>query len=240
MTPTLSLSIVSHGQGALIRPLLEELRDHAFACHEIILTLNLPEDESFFAGFDTLPLVVLRNAQRRGFGANHNAAFAASSGTHFVVVNPDIRLDGLRLEPLLKALEDSAVGIAAPVVYSSDGQLEDSARRFPTIGRLLRRKLRGERGPDYSFSDKPMEVDWVAGMFMVLRRPTYALVRGFDERFFMYFEDVDLCRRLHAHGLKVMVVPEVRVVHDAQRASRRKPRHFFWHLSSATRFLLGS
>ncbi|MEO6276829.1 glycosyltransferase family 2 protein [Roseateles sp.] len=234
---TLSLSIVSHGQGHLIRPLLAELAERPSFCHELILTLNVPEDESFFADFDELPIQILRNENPKGFGANHNAAFKLVSGSHFVVVNPDIRLDGLQPGLLLEQLKDPRVGIAAPVVYSSTGQLQDSARRFPTLARLLSRRLTGDVGPDYQIGIIPIDVDWVAGMFMVFRTSTYHELQGFDERYFMYFEDVDLCRRLHGNGYSVMLVPSARVIHDAQRASRRKFRHFVWHIASAARFL---
>lgn len=233
------LSIVSHGQGQLIRPLLVDIAAGAVQAAEIILTINIPEDEAFLADFSKLPLLIIRNTSPKGFGANHNAAFHASKAECFVVVNPDIRLRSFDITPLLEALTDPSVGIAAPVVYSSDGQLQDSARHFPTVVGLIRRKLHGLQGPDYIFGDSPVSVDWVAGMFMVMRRASFQAVGGFDDRYFMYFEDVDFCRRLKARGLSVKVVPSVRVIHDAQRASRRKLRHFLWHLSGAFRFLAG-
>ncbi|WP_431048568.1 glycosyltransferase family 2 protein [Roseateles sp. L2-2] len=239
-TTPVCLSIVSHGQGALIRPLLADLSRGAVAAAEIIVTLNLPEDESFLREFPALPLRVIRNDAPQGFGANHNAAFRASTAPYFVVVNPDIRLQEFSIAPLLAALDDPSIGLAAPLVFSGAGELQDSARRFPTVGRLLRRKLQGVRGPDYVFGQAPAEVDWVAGMFMVLRRDTYAAIGGFDDRYFMYFEDVDLCKRLRGRGLRTVVVPGVRVIHDAQRASRRSARHLAWHLTSAFRFLAGN
>lgn len=236
-TTPVCLSIVSHGQGALIHPLLADLSRGAVAATEIIVTLNLPEDESFLREFPTLPLRVIRNDAPKGFGANHNAAFRASTAPYFVVVNPDIRLQDFRIAPLLAELDDPSIGLSAPLVFSGAGELQDSARSFPTVGRLLRRKLQGVRGPDYVFGPTSADVDWVAGMFMVLRRDTYAAIGGFDDSYFMYFEDVDLCKRLRDRGLRTVVVPSVRVIHDAQRASRRSARHMAWHLSSAFRFL---
>jgi GT2 family glycosyltransferase len=233
------LSIVSHGQGRLIRPLLGDLLALRKRLTEVIVTLNIPEDEAFLAEFqDPLPLRVLRNPAPKGFGANHNSAFAVSTAPFFVVVNPDIRLHDLVLDALLTAAAEPDTGVAAPLVHASDGQLQDSARRFPTVARLIRRKLGGTRSPDYRVGQVPMAVDWVAGMFMVFRREVYASLGGFDDRYFMYFEDVDLCQRLHRADLRVMLVPQARVIHDAQRASRRQLKHFVWHLSSACRYLL--
>lgn len=233
------LSIVSHGQGRLIRPLLGDLLVLRDFISEVLVTLNIPEDETFIDEFrGRLPLRVLRNKAPKGFGANHNAAFATSTAPFFVVVNPDIRLHEFALDDLLTTAAALSVGVAAPIVYSSDGQLQDSARYFPTVGRLVRRKIGGSAGADYAIGLTPLDVDWVAGMFMVFRREVYAALQGFDDRYFMYFEDVDLCRRLHRTGLRVILQPRARVVHDAQRASRRKLKYFLWHFSSACRYLL--
>ena len=235
----IGLSIVSHGQGELIRPLLQDLLALHDLLAEVIVTINIPEDEAFVRDFiDRLPIRILRNRQPKGFGANHNGAFRTSTAGFFVVVNPDIRLDNIALDDLVAVAAEPEVGVAAPIVYASDGQLQDSARRFPTVRRLLQRKLSGANGPDYAIGSTPLSVDWVAGMFMVFRREVYARIGGFDERYFMYFEDVDICSRLHQDGLGVILVPQARVVHDAQRASRRKFKHFVWHVSSACRFLL--
>lgn len=243
MTPlpsnSVCLSIVSHGQGALIHPLLGDVIALGSHISEVLVTLNLPEDEGFLDAYrDRLPIRVIRNAVPKGFGANHNAAFAASTSPFFVVVNPDIRLRDFTLDELVSAAATDGVGVAAPAVHGSDGKLQDSARRFPTFARLLRRKLCGSSDPDYVIGQTPIAVDWVAGMFMVFRREVYASIHGFDDRYFMYFEDVDLCHRLHRASLRVMLLPGTRVIHDAQRASRRKLKYFLWHLSSACRYLL--
>lgn len=237
--PSVCLSIVSHGQGHLIRLLLGDLLGLRDEISEIIVTLNLPEDESFLGEYrDQLPIFTIRNEKPKGFGANHNAAFAVCKSAFFIVVNPDVRLRDFELARLLSAATSVPVGVAAPGVYSEDGVLQDSARSFPTVSQLLRRKLGRTTGPDYNIDLAPIKVDWVAGMFMVFRREVYQTIGGFDERYFMYFEDVDICRRLHALGFTVLLLPEVRVVHEAQRASRRKMRYFLWHLSSACRYLL--
>ncbi len=74
-------------------------------------------------------------------------------------------------------------------------------------------------------------------MFMLFRADTYRQLSGFDEHYFLYYEDVDLCRRLRQAGYEVVLVPQASVVHFAQRQSRRSPRHFLWHAASLGRFL---
>ena len=106
--------------------------------------------------------------------------------------------------------------------------------------RLLRRVVLRDRALDYEWQGRSQAVDWVAGMFVMFRREAFAQVQGFDDqRFFMYFEDVDICRRLKGLGWDVRVQPAVRVVHDAQRASARQLKHLWWHLTSAARYLTG-
>ena len=120
---------------------------------------------------------------------------------------------------------------------SPSGSAEDSARRFPTAAKLLRKALREERQPDYPIDRGPQAVDWIGGMFMLLRSDAFRAVSGFDETYFLYYEDVDLCRRLHAAGKSVTYQPAAEAIHDARRGSRRDPRLALHHLKSAVRFL---
>jgi hypothetical protein len=80
-------------------------------------------------------------------------------------------------------------------------------------------------------------VDWVAGMFMLFAKKTFERLNGFNERYFLYYEDVDICARLNLAGLKVMVNPAARVVHYAQHSSHRSLKYLRWHISSLYRFL---
>lgn len=235
----ITLSIVSHGQSSLIRSLLTDLAKQAFDNFEVLITINLPEDESPYQGH-SFPVRIIRNGTPKGFGANHNAAFINSSAQWFAVVNPDIRINFLDLQILLSPFQNQAVAAVAPVVLSSDGKLEDSARRFPTLTRFAKRTLLRQRNADYEVAETPYAVDWVAGMFVVFRREAYQEVGGFDDRrFFMYLEDADICRRLGKIGLQVIVNPNSKVIHMAQRASRRNLKHMRWHAVSAFRYLTG-
>lgn len=234
-----TLSIVSHGQGELIQFLLNDLAKLPAQNFEILITLNIPEDETPYH-CSGLPIRMIRNGAPKGFGANHNAAFCMSSAKYFVVVNPDIRVNALDLQNLTLPFQDQSVAVVAPVVVSIDGKVEDSARRFPTLMRLAKRILFSRRMADYAVSYIPYSVDWVAGMFVVFRREVYQQVGGFDERrFFMYFEDADICRRIGLNSLQIIVNPNSKVIHLAQRASHRNIKHMRWHAISAFRYLTG-
>ena len=201
----------------------------------MLLTLNLEESLPFdVAGFP-FRTRILRNTQPRGFGANHNAAFAASASQFFCVLNPDIRLPVDPFPALIARLENPAVAASAPVIRNPAGGIEDSARPFPTLPLLLSKLFNLEEAIAPAMAlFKP---DWIAGMFMLFRREAFAAAGGFDENYFMYYEDVDLCARLRAAGLHVEVEPSVHAVHDARRASHRSLRHLRWHLGGMARFL---
>jgi N-acetylglucosaminyl-diphospho-decaprenol L-rhamnosyltransferase len=237
--PVFTLSVVSHGQAALVHELMTDLEMLTPQNFEVILTVNTPEDVSGLVR-RTFPVRVINNLTPKGFGANHNAAFEQALGRLFVVVNPDIRAPDLQLEELRIVVEAGRTGACAPLVVNGRGDSEDSARRFPTFRRLMARILLNDRSPDYGRPSAPSIVDWVAGMFIVFRREAFQQAGGFDaRRFFMYYEDVDLCERLHRLGWAVQLQPSTRVVHNAQRASHRNLRHFRWHAVSAIRYLTG-
>lgn len=234
-----TLSIVSHGQGELVSLLLDDLARLDDGSFNVVLTLNLPEDETYIGHHPGLISRVIRNAYRRGFGSNHNTAFATAPPTpYFGVLNPDLRLESLPLRMLAQALaDDTAAGVAAPLVRSPKGGVDDSVRRFPSVARLARRVLLRQRAPDYDPAQGLQAVDWAAGMFLLFERDAFAGVGGFDERYFMYLEDTDICRRLARQGRKTLWQPSAEVIHAARRASRRSLRHLAWHLGSALRFL---
>lgn len=243
-TPNIQItfSIVSHGQGDLIVNLLRDIRQSRISQYEIILTLNLHEDEGYINEFSDLPIKVIRNNEIKGFGANHNSAFDVSAGSYFIVVNPDIRLIDFDISPVLEFFESgSSVGACAPVVVSSKRTIEDSVRYYPTtlllIKRIIRRLLKLNNAPDYVWTDSPIKVDWAAGMFVIFKREAFKSVKGFDERYFMYYEDADICKRMKHKGWNVFLHPKFTVIHDAQRASWKSLRHLKWHVSSILRVL---
>ncbi len=237
--PFISLSVVSHGQGHLVEALLHDVRSWPHVRVEVIVTLNIAESDRFIASFSDLTIKVIWNAMPKGFGANHNSAFAQSTGDIFIVANPDIRAPHLDLSALIETTLDPHVGACAPLVLSVDGKIEDSARRFPTVERLAKRVVLKRRSADFDVSKELTAVDWVAGMFIVFSREAFKRVGGFDERYFMYMEDADICRRLSKLHLAVVVDPRCKVVHEARRASRRNLQHLRWHVRSAVRFLFG-
>ncbi len=228
-----TVSVVSHEHGDDIPHLLADIA--AFGGREIgevIATLNVPEEAlSDWIEAHDWPFTVslIRNDQPLGYGANHNQAFARCRTPYFCVVNPDIRFARDPFPALIAALQEPAAGCAYPLQYEGRGSPRDMAREVPTPHALLKRYLL----PGYRARPQPRH--WVNGAFMLFHSPVFARLGGFDTGYFMYCEDVDICLRLQLAGLRLLSVPSAKVEHIAARASRWRPRHMSWHLSSLWR-----
>jgi GT2 family glycosyltransferase len=236
MNNRISISLISHGQIALAKHVLDDL--HAYCADdiaEVLLTINMAETVSLSLEHFAFPIRVLRNASPKGFGANHNAAFRLVKGDFFCVLNPDIRLTDNPFPALVELAERERVGVVAPRICNGAGEREDSARCFPTLRELLGKFFGGKSAavPDTAGVCAP---DWVAGMFMLFPTSVFREMNGFDERYFLYYEDVDLCARLALAGYKRLVCPDVRVVHEARRSSHRDVRYAWMHVQSILRF----
>lgn len=239
--PKITISVVSHDQADLIGTLLDSLQSLCRSSIEVLITSNLPE---------TLPLSAepgflvkhFRNSRPKGFGDNHNAAFRHARGAYYCVINPDIRLTRDPFPELIALLEKHPrAGVVAPLVTTPSGELEDSARDFPTPWSIAKKFFGHNRDREFlrrALDADAISVDWVAGMFMLFPRDVFAGLGGFDKAYFLYYEDVDLCSRLQAQGREVLVSSGVSVIHDARRESHRNLKYLRWHLSSMLRFFL--
>jgi GT2 family glycosyltransferase len=175
-------------------------------------------------------------AENRGFGAGINRAARLATAPLLVVLNPDIELRAPIVEPLAACLNAHAdVAIVGGLVREADGRVQASARRFPDLstpfgGRTswLTRVVPGNPLTRRNLASTDMqggcaEVDWVTGAFLMVRRDVFESLGGFDEHFFMYWEDSDLCLRALQAGWKTMYDPRAEVVHWTGRASRHAP-----------------
>lgn len=226
--PPLLVSIVSHGHGADVQGLLEALAaQSAKWVGRVVLTQNVPEPAPRApAGGWPFLLELVRNPHPAGFGRNHNQALARGDEPFVCVLNPDVKL--LAQEPfaaLVQAAGQAGVGCAYPQQWDEKGQLQDSERAVPTPWALLWRHL--ARRPE-------QQVDWVNAACLVLPRAVWQALDGFDERYFMYCEDVDFCLRLRLAGWALVRAP-AQVVHAGNRTSHRRLRHFGWHVGGLLR-----
>jgi len=239
-TESITISLVLHEQADMAQSLLDDLAHHcASEPLNIALTLNVAEALPFDPAQFPFPIRVVRNRAPKGFSANHNAALMRADGEtgFFCVLNPDLRIVDNPFPALRQAAATTEVGIAAPLVRDPEGEVADNARRVPTPKRLAARYLRRRnRRLEYSGQPDERSPEWVAGMCLFMRSEVFRELGGFDEKFYLYMEDVDICLRARFRGYDVALVPEAEIIHQARRQSHRHGRYLLWHLSSLARF----
>ena len=198
---------------------------------ETIVVDNASSDDSadyVSAAFPDVRLI--RNADNRGFSRGCNQGFAASSGQYILFLNPDTHCPPGSLAALVDRLRgDRSSGAVGPRLVSEDGTPSPSCFRFHTLWRPtfhypVLRRFGGERlamiyPPDHTSLLAGGPVDWISGASLLARRSALEGIGCFDEAFFMYFEDTDLCHRLMAAGWTVLYAPDVDVVHHGARSS---------------------
>lgn len=226
-----TISIISHNQNDMVNCLLSDLESFP-EVGEIILTHNKPEQEIIIPSKLQSIVKIIHNTSEKGFGANHNSAFKYCSTPYFCILNPDIRIDNNPFSELLSALENDITFVVAPLVLNSQGGVEDSFRMFPTPWRLLKRKLNKSNLNQNTINTN---YQWLAGMFLLFNADKYKQLKGLDEEFYMYCEDVDICMRINKSGGLVKLISSATVVHNAQRMSRKNIQHILWHIQSMIR-----
>ncbi len=166
------------------------------------------------------PVRILETPENIGYGQGNTFGVHAASGQYILIINPDNELEPAGLQTMMQAMErDPGIGILAPQLTHEDGTIRDSYRTFPTLLDLfikrtppLRRLFQG-RMKRYLQHDAntsvTRDVDWIAGACFLMRRSFYGELGGFDPRFFLFFEDTDLCRRAWAAGKRVVYFPQV-------------------------------
>lgn len=201
----------------------------------IIVTINVPEKLNLQK---SRKVIVINNVNPKGYGANHNYAFQYCETEFFCVLNPDIVFLRDPFPLLLEAIYKTRAKLASPLIINDKGQIEDAARKFPTFLGLVKKALGISKGV-YTPADEDVYLfpDWIAGMFMLFEVSSYRELGGFDESYFMYYEDVDVCQRLRRKGENIVVCLAATVVHNARRDSRKKWGHLSYHLRSMMRFL---
>jgi N-acetylglucosaminyl-diphospho-decaprenol L-rhamnosyltransferase len=220
-------------------PLLECLHSLATAAEglavETVVVDNDSRDDAPARVAAAFPAVrLIGNHENVGYARAVNQGIAATTAPFVLVMNPDCKLDRGSVRALLAHMAaQPRTGVAGPRILNPDGTLEYSARAFPDHLTFLfnRYSLLTRLFPRNRFSRRYLltdwdhasvrDVDWLSGACLLVRREAIDRVGGMDERFFMFNEDVDWCRRMQLAGWRVTYVPEGVVVHDVG-ASRRK------------------
>ncbi len=238
----LSVSIVSYNNFSDIAALLDSIERHTSErlTKKIYIIDNADEQEKFLPLVERYPDVeYIHTGNNLGFGKGHNLVLPVIQSRYHAIVNPDVELNDDAFSILTEFIEQSGCGMAVPKLVLPDGSRLAAYRRDPNLTdmlcRIWFRSLFPKRvayhelsGEDYS---KPFQVPFAQGSFLVSRTDLLKQLNGFDESFFMYLEDADLCRRMNEIS-SVYYCPDSVVTHRWEKGSHKNMKLFRIHIQS--------
>ncbi|MBI4599919.1 glycosyltransferase [Candidatus Uhrbacteria bacterium] len=249
----LSFVIVSWNVRELLESCLRSIFEHTTnLSFEVIVIDNASADDSSAMVAEKFPQVkLIANDENKGFAAACNQGIKASSGEHIFFLNPDSEITESTVSRLTEYLDAHIdAGIVAPQIRGADGSIQKSIQRFPTplsqLGILFKLRkivpglLSHYYADDFDYTRDEQEVDQPDGAALMIRRSVLEGVGAFDERFFLWFDEVDLCKRVHDAGYKIVYLSRAHIIHHsgksfAQKGTFEKQRIFF---TSCARYLI--
>ncbi|MER3403730.1 MAG: glycosyl transferase family 2 [Armatimonadota bacterium] len=233
MSLTLTVQIVNWNAREPLRQCLQSIYGNPPRIpYEVVVLDNHSCDGSVQMIEKEFPQVrLLVSEQNLGFSRGHNHCATVARGRYLFLLNPDTLVTPGALDRLVAFAEaHPEVGILGPKILNPDGSLQYSCRRFPNpVAALFRNTPLGKLFPhnrytrDYLMTDwdhnSVLEVDWVSGAAFLIRKALYEQLGGFDEQFFMYCEDMDLCYRAWQAGWKVVYIPDAIISHAIGRST---------------------
>jgi GT2 family glycosyltransferase len=225
--PVLTIVIVSFNTQDFLRRCIRAVElQSATVSSEVIVVDNDSKDGSAEMVEAEFPDVhLLRAGRNLGFAAANNRAFSSARGRYLVALNSDAFIGADALSRAVAHMDDNPrAGLAGGRLIGLDASWQFSAGMFPSplnkflimsglAARNSKSRFFGRSIRSWADPLQPASVDWVPGAFMIARREVLEKVGYFDERFFLYFEEIDLCRRVHAAGYEVWYWPDVVVTH---------------------------
>ena len=214
----ISLIIVAYNSDGFIEKCIKSVLKHLPKNSEVIVLDNASTDntlkilQKFGAN-----IKLIKSNKNLGFAKGNNLALKQSKGEYLFFLNPDTEV----LEPVFETLLDFYkktydAGIIAPKLIMSDGKIQPSVKNLPTIRGAFKEYILGNKNSYSEYVptvDKPIEVGMVYGAAMLIKRELFESVGGFDEGYFIYYEDADLCREIHMAGKKIYYYPGVSIKH---------------------------
>lgn len=249
----ISVIIVTYNSVDTISASIEALKVSAVAKpYQLIVVDNGSTDGTIESLRQTAPeALVIENEKNIGFAAACNRGADRAPGANLLFLNPDARLDPDCITRLMKTLVNSPkAGFVVPRLRFPDGRFQASCRHLPTVGNMIFSRGSiftklfahgGRSQTSYTLGDsqQTIAVPAVAGTVALIRRDLFLSFKGFDERFFLYMEDTDLCCRLGQSGFCNLFVPEAGAIHEWGKGSRAGSvvRKYYHHVSVWKYFL---
>ena len=241
--------IVSWNVRDLLGRCLRSLADAGRSLDVIVVDNGSSDDSAAMVQAEFPAARLIANADNRGFAAANNQGIALAEGRYVLLLNPDTEVVGDALAAMVDYADaHSDVAVMGPRLLGPDGAPQHSRYRFPTLATALfestwlqpvapRRILERYHALDLP-DDRPVDVDWVRGAALLARRQAVEQIGLLDERFFMYSEELDWCRRFRDAGWRVIYLPAAQVVHYEGKSSEQvaPARHIYFQTSKVRYF----
>lgn len=244
-------SIINHYHDNII---INNSSLHALAKkYTVVIKSNTPASEGLKRFASENAITLLDCCYSLGFGENNNYIFShlvsnklIRDNDYFLVINPDVTIspdEMFKLDSELRARDSDIYTIN--LFYDERYQKPElHIRRFPKLTGplkgLLNKDYRSD-AYDKSLIQKPVNIDWAAGSFLLFKKTAYETLGGFDTKYFMYFEDVDICRRARSKKMLLTYLPHIKAIHTGAFRNRKIfSRHFRWYLKSYLTYHLRS
>ncbi len=226
--PELSVILVNYNDRVHLEACLASLQNAlAGQSAEVILVDNRSSDGSQALVKSLFPWVrLIENEQNAGYPRGNNTGFRQSQGEYILFLNTDTVMPAAAPLALLAEIKARPeVGAVGPALVREDGRFQVSFGKWVGFFSEFRQKLilNPYHRIALRYSRKPREVGWLSGACLLVRRPAIEKVGLFDEGFFLYFEDIDLCRRIAAQGFKLVFLPTAQVCHVGGAATSTRP-----------------
>ena len=235
----ISTIVISYNCLGPLKDALNALKAQTGIDHEVIVVDNSSSDGTI-EYLKNQSIKAIYSDINLGYGQAANLGAAEASGKYLFILNPDTVFGPITLAELYRFAESGEdIGLVSPLLLHTDGSLQVTSRKLPErldffLGRgspLFKLGLTDESAAGYIMphGDKPLEIPTVSATALLINRGLFNKIGGFDRRYFLYLEDIDLCRRVAEAGLKVILLPTVTITHSWRGSSRKRPFFAIYH-----------
>ena len=226
--PELSIIIVSFNSEKELKNCLESIFETAGKNFEVIVIDNDSQESSVAIIKSFKEAILVENDKNLGFAKAVNQGLKVAKGSYYLLLNPDTRATGGAVMTLLAcAKAQTGLAVIGPKLMNLDGTTQSSCFNLPSIQNAILEFWFGRKekfGKYYPKSQKPTEVEAVVGAAMLIPKEAINKVGFFDEKYFMYFEDLDWCRRASKVGLKIYYCPKAKFLHEHGASGKEIPQ----------------
>ena len=247
--PLITGCIVTHNNMKCIKQTIDSIMEHTdpMKFRLYVVDNNSTDGTPDFIRENYPQVCLIEPGTNNGFGAGHNVVLPMLGSKYHFVINPDILLHDDAIQKMCDYMEENPdIGVVSPKICFPDGRVQALGKRHPKLKYLVVSRLRNPDKPnkifdEYAMLDKdlsvPQDIEYTSGCFIGFRTDIFKRIGGFDERYFLYFEDADISREA-LKITRVVYYPEAVVYHVWERASKTNKKLLMVHISSMFKYFI--